>query len=92
MEETEEEEYEGCDGADPHRHLDDALLSLADGILHCFIVTTSMGATDMAVGSTATVTMPMPVINVVMVHWVGGLGGQQLQQHCDGGRHQRQRC
>jgi hypothetical protein len=90
MEVTEEEEYDGCDGADPHRHLDDALLSLADGILHCSVVTTLTGATAMAVGSTATVTMPMPAINVVMVHWVGGLGGQQRQQHRDGGRHQRQ--
>jgi hypothetical protein len=30
---TEEEEYEGCDIADPRRHLDDALLHLADVIL-----------------------------------------------------------
>ena len=30
---TEEEECEGCDGADPRHHLDDSLLRLADRIL-----------------------------------------------------------
>ena len=30
---TEEEECDGCDGADPRRHLDDFLLRQADGIL-----------------------------------------------------------
>ena len=30
---TEEEECNGCDGADPRRRLDDSLLRLADGIL-----------------------------------------------------------
>ncbi len=33
MKSTEEEEYDRCDGADPRRRLDNALLSLADGIL-----------------------------------------------------------
>ena len=47
------------------------------------------GAVAMVVGSTATVTMLMPAIDVVTVHWAGGLGGQQRQQRRD--REQRQR-
>ncbi len=72
---TEEEEYNGCDGADPQRRLDDALLSLADGILLRLIVVTMAGAAVTAVGSTAIATMLMPAINVIAVHWAGGLGG-----------------
>ena len=73
---TEEEEYDGCDGADPRRRLDDALLSLAaDGILLCSIVVTTAGAAATAVGSTAIVTMSMPAIDVIAIHWVGGLEG-----------------
>jgi hypothetical protein len=86
MEATEEEEYNGCDGADPRRRLDDALLSLADGILLRSIVATMAGAAATAVGSTATLTRSIPAIDVIVVHWVGGLGGQQRQQHCDGGQ------
>ena len=86
MEATEEEEYDGCDGADPRCRLDDALLSLADGIFLRLIVATTVGAVAMAVGSTATVTMSMPVINIVAFHWAEGLGGQQWQQRRDGGR------
>ena len=82
--EATEEEYKGCDDADPQCHLDDTFLSLADGILHCSIVATTAGATAMVVGSTATATMLMPTIYVVMVHWVGGLGGYQRQQRRDG--------
>jgi hypothetical protein len=63
---TEEEECNGCDGADPRRRLDDSLLRLADGILLCSIVatTTTAGAAAMAVGSTAIATMSMPVIDI----------------------------
>ena len=39
----------------------------------------------------ATVTMSMPTINVVAVHWVGGLGGQQRQQRHNRGQQRRQR-
>ena len=80
MEATEEEEYDECDGANPQRRLDDALLSLADGILLRSIIAMTAGAAVTVVGSTATVMMSMPVIDVVAVHWVGGLGGQQRQQ------------
>jgi len=72
---TEEEEYDGCDGADSRRHLDNTLLSLADRILLRSIVAMTAGATAVAVGSTATATMSMPAINFVAVHWAGGLGG-----------------
>ena len=61
---TEEEECNGCDGADPRRRLDDSLLRLADGILLCSIVATTAGAAAMAVGSTAIATMSMPVIDI----------------------------
>ena len=37
---AEEEECDGCDGANPRRCLDDSLLRLADGILLCSIVAT----------------------------------------------------
>ena len=43
MEATEEEEYEGCDSANPWCHLDNALLSLAEGILLRLIVTNRNG-------------------------------------------------
>ncbi len=86
MEATEEEEYNGCDGADPQCRLDNALLSLADGIFLRSIVATMAGAVAMAVGSTATVTMAMPVINIVAFHWAEGLVGQQWQQRRDGGQ------
>jgi len=66
---TEEEEYDGCDGADPRRRLDDTLLSLADGILLRSIVAMTAGATATAVGSTAITTMSMPAIDFVAVHW-----------------------
>jgi len=86
-----EEEDDGCDGADPRRCLYDALLSLADGILLRSIVATTAGAVAMVVGSMATVTMLMPAIDVVTVHWAGGLGGQQRQQRRNRGRRQRRR-
>ena len=70
MEATEEENYTGCDGADPRCRLGEAIFSLPDGI-----IPTTAGAVAKAVRSTATVTMLMPVINVVAVHWVGGIGG-----------------
>jgi hypothetical protein len=82
---TEDKEYDGCEGADPRHHLDDSLLSLAEGILLCSIVATTAGAAEKAVRSTATATMSMPAIDVVAVHWAGGLGGQQQQQRRDGG-------
>ena len=72
---TDEEEYDGCDGANPRHRLDNAFLSLADVILLRLIVATTVSATATAVGSTATTTMLMPAINVVMVHRAGGLGG-----------------
>ncbi len=61
---TEEEECDGCDGADPRRRLDDSLLRLADGILLPLIVATTAGAAATAVGSTAIATMSMPVIDI----------------------------
>ena len=82
----EEEEYDGCDGVDSRRHLDDTLLSLADRILLRSIVAMTAGATAAAVASTVTATMSMPAINFVAVHWAGGLGGRQRQQHRDGGQ------
>ena len=77
------EEYSGCDGANPRRRLDNALLSLADGILLRSIVVMTVSAVATVVGSTATATMSMPTIDVVAIHWAGGLGGQQRQQCCD---------
>ena len=88
---TEEEDYDGCDGAIPRRRLDEAILSLTDGILLRSIVVTTAGAAATAVRSTATATMSMPAIDVVAIHWVGGLGGRQWQQRHDGGRRQRRR-
>ncbi len=61
---TEEEECDGCNGANPRRRLDDSLLCLADGILLRSIVATTVGAAEMAVGSTAIATMSMPVIDI----------------------------
>jgi hypothetical protein len=61
---TEEEECNGCDGANPRRRLDDSLLRLADGILLRSIVMTTAGVTMTAVGSMAIATMSMPVINI----------------------------
>jgi hypothetical protein len=61
---TEEEECDGCDGADPRRRLDGSLLRLADGILLPSIVATTAGAAATAVGSTAIATMSMPVIDI----------------------------
>ena len=61
---TEEEVYNGCIGANPRCCLDDTLLSLANGILHCLIVATRGGAAA-ATGSMVTATCSMPTINVV---------------------------
>jgi hypothetical protein len=61
---TEEEECDGCDGADSRRRLDDSLLRLADGILLCLIVAMTAGAAATEVGSTAIATMSMPVIDI----------------------------
>ena len=61
---TEEEECNGCDGADPRRRLDDSLLRLADGILLRLIVATTAGAAVTAVGSTVIAPMLMPVIDI----------------------------
>ena len=61
---TEEEECDGCDGADSRHRLDDSLLCLADGILLRLIVATTAGAAATAVGSTAIATMSMPVIDI----------------------------
>jgi len=79
MEATEEEEYDRWDGANPQRRLDDALLSsLADGILLRSIVVTTAGATATVLGSTATMMMLMPAINVVRFNgredWEGNNG------------------
>jgi hypothetical protein len=59
----EEEECDGCDGADPRRRLEDSLIRLADGILLRSIVATRAGAAATAVGSTVITTMLMPVID-----------------------------
>jgi pseudouridine-5'-phosphate glycosidase len=85
VEATEEEEYNGCNGADPQCRLDDTLLSMVDGILLRSVVATTAGAAATAVGSTVTVTMLMSAIDVIAVHWVGGLGGRQRQQRRDRG-------
>jgi hypothetical protein len=61
---TEEEECNGCDGANPRRRLDDSLLRLADGILLRSIIATTAGAAATVVGSTAIATMSMPVIDI----------------------------
>jgi hypothetical protein len=61
---TEEEECDGCNGADPRRRLDDSLLRLTDGILLRSIVATTAGAAATAVESTAIATMSMPLINI----------------------------
>jgi hypothetical protein len=61
---TEEEECNGCDGADPQRRLDDSLLRLADRILLRLIIATTAGTAVMAVGSMVIATMSMPVIDV----------------------------
>ncbi len=60
----EEEECDGCDGADPRRHLDNSLLRLANRILLRSIVATTAGAAATAVGSTAIAPMSMPVIDI----------------------------
>ena len=86
----EEEDYDGCDGADPRRRLDESILSLAEGILLRSIVVTVAGAAATAVRSTATTTMSMPTIDVIAVQWVGGLGWRQRQQRYGGGRRRRQ--
>ena len=44
MTETEEEECDGCEGADPRRRLDDSLLILVNGTLLCSIAATTVGA------------------------------------------------
>ena len=67
----EEEEYNGCDGVDPRHRLDDEIL------LRLIVA--------MALGSTATATILMPLIYVIAVHWEGGLGGRQRQQCFNGG-------
>ena len=62
----EEEEYNGCNGTDPQRCLDDTLLRLTDEILLHSIAATTVGtaAVAAAAGSTAIKTTLMPVINV----------------------------
>ena len=93
VEASEEEESDGCNGTSPQRRLDNALLSLRDGILLCLILASMGGAAAVAAaaGSMATVKMLMPVINVVADHWVGGFGGRQWQWCHNGGQQQR-RC
>jgi hypothetical protein len=70
---TEEEECNGCDGANPRRRLDDSLLRLADGILLRSIVAMTAGDAATAVGSTAIATMSMPVtvinIGALFIGW-----------------------
>jgi hypothetical protein len=68
---TEEEECDGCDGADPRRRLDDSLLRLMDGILLRSIDATTAGTVAAAVGSTLIATMSMPVIGVgtLFIRW-----------------------
>ena len=57
----EDEECNGCDGADPQHCLDDSLLRLADVRL---ITTTTVGATAQRWWSPATTTMSMPMIDI----------------------------
>ena len=83
VEATEEEEYNGCDGANPRRR---PLLSLADEILLRSIGAMTAGAAATAVGSTETATMSMLAIDVVAVDWAGGIGGRHWQQRHNGGR------
>ena len=64
------EEDDGWERADPRRHLDSALLCLADGILLCSIAATTVGlavavaAAAVAAESLMTATMLMPTIYV----------------------------
>jgi len=57
----EEEECDGCDGANPQRRLDDSLLCLSDVRL---IPATTVGAAARRQWSPATATRSMPVINI----------------------------
>ena len=75
VEATEEEEHDGCDGANPRCRLDDTHLSLADVILLRSIVAMTVGAAAMVMRCMMTATMSMPAIDVIAVHWAGGLGG-----------------
>ena len=72
------------------RRLDDAFLSLTDGILLRLIVTMTVGATAAAARSTATAKMSMPAIDIITVHWAGGVGGQQRHRHHHVGQRRRQ--
>ena len=64
----EEEECDGCDGADPQRHLDNSLLRLADV---CLIAVTTVGAAVRRRWSQATATTLMPVIDIgtLFIKW-----------------------
>ena len=57
----EEEECDGCDGADTQRRLDDSLLRLEDARL---IAATTVGAAGRRRWSPATATTSMPAINI----------------------------
>ena len=72
----EEEECNGCDGANPQRRLEDSLLRLADVRL---IVATTVGAAARRRWSPATATMSMPAIDIGALFigredWVGNNG------------------
>ena len=58
---TEEEECNGCDGANPQRRLDNSLLRLADVRL---IAATTVGAAARRRWSPATTTASMPAIDI----------------------------
>jgi len=60
-----EEEYDGCDGAKPRPHLDNALLCLVDGILLRSITTMTVDAAAAAAGGSPVIaTTLMPAIDV----------------------------
>ena len=81
---TEEEECDGCNGADPRRRLDDSLLRQADGILLCLIAATMAPSVAVAEsGEHDDVDACDPHQRVV--YWAGGSGGRRQQRRRDRG-------
>ena len=82
---TEEEECDGCNGADPRRRLNDSHLILANGILLRSIAATTVGAAAAAESGDRDDVDACDRYRRI-VHWAGGLGGQQRQQRRNRGR------
>jgi len=82
---AEEEECDGCDGADPRHRLDDSLFHQADGIHLCLIATTTVlrrGGGGVWQGPRWQNACDR---HRRVVHWAGGLGGQRWQRRRNGG-------